>query len=157
MMSLSSSILSVIANVARIPIPVSTIEGGGGPGRISSYIPESGLDFIRGIPSLHIYQTLELNDSLTALSSENRFSVRTPFNDTIYVATESSERPYLGAARPFRMHILDKTNQEAVVINRKMGLGLLCCTFVPQSVEIWLPPGNLIGVHILKVKVQYLK
>lgn len=53
------------ANVARLAIPVSTIEFDGGA-QISShapYIPQSGLDFIRGAPSLHIYQSYELNES----------------------------------------------------------------------------------------------
>lgn len=46
-------------------IPVSTIqfEGGAQIASHSPYIPQSGLDFIRGIPSVHIYQTYELNES----------------------------------------------------------------------------------------------
>lgn len=128
-----------------MPLPVSTIDFS------SSYIPKSGLDFLRGTASLHIYQTLELNDSLTALASENRFSVRGAFNETLYVATESSERTYLGAARPFRMHLLDKTNQEAVFFSRQMGLGLFCCTCVPQSLAVCLPNGTLIGVLIFLI------
>lgn len=141
----------ISANVARMAIPVSTIQFESGV-QISSqtpYIPQSGLDFMRGTPSLHIYQTFELNESLTALSSETRFSIRAPFNETLYVATESSKdshRTYFGAGRPFRMHLLDKTNQEVLVIKRNMGFGLMCCSCVPQNVEIWLPPGDLIGV-----------
>ena len=137
----------------RLPIPVSTIQFDRGA-QISShspYIPRTGLDFLRGIPSLHIYQTFELNDSLSALSSETRFSVRAPFNEAVYVATESSKgshRTYLGASRPFRLHLLDKTNQEALVLKRNMGIGLMCCTCVPQGVEVWLPPGDLVGVCI---------
>lgn len=148
----SLSILAPPATVPRMAIPVSTIQFDRGA-QISStqpYIPESGLDFMRGTPSLHIYQTFELNDSLTALASENRFSVRAPFNETLYVASESSKSNhsmYFGASRAFRMHLLDKTNQEALVIRRNMGFGLLCCTCVPQNVEIWLPPGDLIGVR----------
>lgn len=87
---------------------------------------------------------------LTALSSENRFSIRAPFNETLYVATESSTTKHgtlFGAARPFNMHLLDKTNQEALVIRRNMACGLMCCTCVPQNVEVWLPPGDLIGVR----------
>lgn len=88
---------------------------------------------------------------LTALSSENRFSVRAPFNETLYVANESSksrDRTYCGAGRPFAMHLLDKTNQEALVIRRNMGFGLMCCICVPQNVEVWLPPGDLVGVSM---------
>lgn len=152
--------LSVSVNANRMGIPVSTIQFDGGQQILSQtpYIPQSGLDFLRGTPSVHIYQTYELNESLTALSSENRFSVRAPFDETLYVATESSKsshRTYLGAGRPFRMHLLDKTNQEALVIRRNMGLGLMSCTCVPQNVEIWLPPGDLIGVSETQGHTDY--
>lgn len=53
-------------NVTRMAIPVSTIQFDNVGAQITShgpFIPQSGLDFIRGTPSLHIYQTYELNDS----------------------------------------------------------------------------------------------
>ncbi|XP_070069955.1 phospholipid scramblase 3 isoform X2 [Drosophila takahashii] len=41
------------------------------------------------------------------------------------------------------MHLLDKTHQEALVFRKKLALGSLCCQ--PKSLEIWIPPGNVLG------------
>ncbi|XP_037051013.1 phospholipid scramblase 2 isoform X2 [Bradysia coprophila] len=79
-------------------------------------------------------------------SSENRYTVRGPTNETIFAASESSkprDRLLFGALRPFSMHLIDKTHQEALSFRRKLAFGLLCCQ--PQSIEIWAPPGDLLG------------
>lgn len=41
------------------------------------------------------------------------------------------------------MHLIDKTHQEALSLRRKLSFGLLCCQ--PQSIEVWAPPGDLLG------------
>lgn len=72
--------------------------------------------------------------------------VRSPLGDAIFAASESSterHRMIWGAARPFQMHLLDKTHQEALVFRKKLALGVLCCQ--PKSLEIWIPPGNVLG------------
>lgn len=46
-------------------------------------------------------------------------------------------------SRPFSLHLLDKTHQEALSYRRKLRLGLYC--FQPQYLEVWAPPGDLLG------------
>lgn len=41
------------------------------------------------------------------------------------------------------MHLLDKTHLEAITFKRKLALGILFCK--PQYIEVWTPPGNLLG------------
>lgn len=41
------------------------------------------------------------------------------------------------------MHLIDKTHQEAMSFRRRLAFGLLCCQ--PQSIEVWAPPGDLLG------------
>lgn len=72
--------------------------------------------------------------------------MRSPLGDAVYAASESStERNRLiwGASRPFQMHLIDKTYQEAMVFHKKLSLGFMCCQ--PKSLEIWIPPGNILG------------
>lgn len=121
-------------------MPISTVAGS------RTFIPLAGYDCLADLPSVHIEQTFELNDSLTAVSSENRYVVRSPLGDAIFAASESStsnNRMIWGASRPFQMHLLDKTHQEALVFRKKLALGAICCQ--PKNLEIWIPPGNVLG------------
>ncbi|EDW47344.1 phospholipid scramblase 1 isoform X2 [Drosophila sechellia] len=123
-----------------LPVPIPTVTGS------RTLIPLSGYDCLADLPSVHIEQTFELNDALTGVSSENRYVVRSPLGDAIFAASESStekDRLVWGAGRPFQMHLLDKTHQEALVFRKKLALGSLCCQ--AKSLEIWIPPGNLLG------------
>lgn len=129
----------------RIPLPVSTIENQPITGS-RTYIPLSGYDILADLPSVHIEQTFELNETLTSVSSENRYTVRSPFGEAIFAASESStsnNRLCWGSNRPFQMHLLDKTHQEALSLRRELALGFLCCQ--PKNLEVWAPPGDLLG------------
>lgn len=106
----------------------------------------SGYDILADLPSVHLEQTFELNESLTSVSSENRYTVRSPYGEAIFAASESStsqHRLCWGSNRPFQMHLLDKTHQEALTFRRKLALGFLCCR--PRNLEVWAPPGDLLG------------
>lgn len=121
-------------------MPIATVTGS------RTLIPLSGYDCLADLPSVHIEQTFELNDALTGVSSENRYVVRSPLGDAIFAANESStekNRLLWGAGRPFQMHLLDKTHQEALVFRKKLAMGSMCCQ--AKSLEIWIPPGNLLG------------
>lgn len=129
----------------RIPLPVSTIENQPANGS-RTYIPLSGYDILLDLSSVHIEQTFELNESLTSVSSENRYTVRSPFGEAIFAASESStknNRLCWGSNRPFQLHLLDKTHQEALTFRRKLALGHIC--FHPKNLEVWAPPGDLLG------------
>lgn len=85
----------------------------------------------------------------STIASENRFTVRSPSNGAIYAASESSnsnDRMFFGSARPFTMHLLDRTHQEALTLHRRVSCKFLCCTCQPQFIEVWVPPGDLIGI-----------
>ncbi|KAH8371874.1 hypothetical protein KR093_009208, partial [Drosophila rubida] len=142
--SITSQPRPTTSETPRIPLPISTVAGS------RTFIPLAGYDCLADLPSVHIEQTFELNDckflSLTAVSSENRYVVRSPLGDAIFAASESStegHRMIWGAGRPFQMHLLDKTHQEALVFRKKLAMGAFCCQ--PKNLEIWIPPGNVLG------------
>ncbi|XP_067633918.1 phospholipid scramblase 1 isoform X2 [Eurosta solidaginis] len=128
-----------------LPLPISTVGNNLSTSRTFS-IPMTGYDFLTELPSVHIEQTFELNAALTSISSENRYIVRSPLGDAIYACSESStsnNRLLWGSSRPFQMHLLDRTHQEAMVFRKRFALGSYCCQ--PNNIEVWIPPGNLLG------------
>lgn len=129
----------------RRPIPVSIID----QNQSLTYLaPVSGLDFLMDVNQLIIQQSVELADLIANVSSENRYTVKVPRGDTIYYATESSEnfqRTCFGSGRSFSMRLYDRTQQEAIHFKRRLACGN--CTFwcYLQKMEIWVPPGELVG------------
>ncbi|GAB0091771.1 Phospholipid scramblase [Sergentomyia squamirostris] len=131
-------------------LPISTVQVGentlGSP--VIPFIPRSGIDTLRGQPSIHIQQTFELTDNLSSVSSENRYTVRAGSGEALFFASETSTKNHRliwGSSRPFSMHLTDKGNQESMTLHRSMGIGPLCCTCVSQSLQVWTPPGDLLG------------
>uniref|UniRef100_A0A1Q3FK77 Phospholipid scramblase n=1 Tax=Culex tarsalis TaxID=7177 RepID=A0A1Q3FK77_CULTA len=90
---------------------------------LTPFNPRSGLDFMYGLASLFIEQTYELNELLSAVSSDNRYTVRGPSNEAIY----------------------DRNHQEVLLLKKNLGCGLFCCFCKNQFLEIWATPGHLIG------------
>ena len=43
------------------------------------------------------------------------------------------------------MHILDKKQQEVLTFRRKFGCRCFCLPIISQNIEIWSPPGVLLG------------
>lgn len=83
------------------------------------------------------------------MQSENRYIIRSPLNEALFSALESSEikdRNFWGSNRPFKMHILDRGYQEAFVLKRPLALGFLCMQ--PRYLEVWAPPGELLGTIV---------
>lgn len=85
---------------------------------------------------------------LSSVSSENRFTIRNSLQEAIFAASEFStpkDRTCLGTSRPFTMHLLDRTHQEALTLHRRLSCSLLCCHLSTQRMEIWSPPGDYLG------------
>ncbi|PSN38929.1 hypothetical protein C0J52_11870 [Blattella germanica] len=92
-------------------------------------VPPSGLDFLRGVNELQIQQTVELMDLLAYVESENRFQVKVPGGETLYLAAESSsktQRMCCASNRSFEMKLFDHSQQEAMRFTR----GLACSSWL---------------------------
>ncbi|KAG5875310.1 hypothetical protein JTB14_022221 [Gonioctena quinquepunctata] len=129
---------------SRRPIPVAVID----QNMNRTFSPVSGLEFLHDVDQLIIQQSVELADLISKVSSENRYTVKIPRGDTIYYATESSEgcqRMCFGSGRKYSMRLFDKTQQEALIFERRLACG--SCTFwcYLQKMEVWIPPGELVG------------
>ncbi|XP_059620530.1 phospholipid scramblase 2 [Phlebotomus argentipes] len=130
---------------------ISTVQVGehtlGAP--VIPFIHRTGIDTLRGQPSIHIQQTFELINNLSAVSSENRYTVRAGSGEALFYASETSSknsRLLCGYSRPFSMHITDKTNREALTLRRTTCCGPVYAPLcVNQTVQVWTPPGDLLG------------
>ncbi|XP_058838544.1 phospholipid scramblase 4 [Topomyia yanbarensis] len=114
---------------------------------LTPFNPRSGLDFLYGLASVYVEQTYELNEFLSAVSSENRYTVRGPSNEALYGVSESSDPNdrCWGSLRPFQLSIVDRNNQEVILLKKNLGCGIFCCFCKNQFLELWATPGNLIG------------
>lgn len=66
----SSDKTKLLFQESRKPLPIATVQFGdprvpGAP----SFVPSSGLDFLYGVPSIHIEQTFELYESMSDIAS----------------------------------------------------------------------------------------
>uniref|UniRef100_A0A1B0FIP1 Phospholipid scramblase n=1 Tax=Glossina morsitans morsitans TaxID=37546 RepID=A0A1B0FIP1_GLOMM len=140
----------------RLPLPVTRVESNIGT---TTYVPITGYDFLKDLPSAHIEQTFEFNDSLTAICPESRFIVRSPLGEALYAVTESSTQTNFlmcGSWCPFQLHVIDKTYQEALLLRKSFALSSLCC--LSKQLEVWVPPGHLLGRVVqspISLKPQY--
>ncbi|XP_050314070.1 phospholipid scramblase 2-like isoform X2 [Anthonomus grandis grandis] len=131
----------------RRPIPISIIDRD--TFGSSFQAPVNGLDFMRNADQLIIQQNCDLTDLMA--NTENRYTVKIPARENaeaIYYATESSkscERCCFGSGRSFSMRLYDRTDQEALSLKRRLACGY--CTFMChlQKMEVWIPPGELVG------------
>uniref|UniRef100_A0A6M2DJK1 Phospholipid scramblase n=1 Tax=Xenopsylla cheopis TaxID=163159 RepID=A0A6M2DJK1_XENCH len=134
-----------VAGVRR-PIPVSTISWRSTEAGQAN--PLSGLDFLHGVDQVHIQQTVELHDLVSKVESENRYTIKIPMGETLYVACENSKpshRMLWGSARPFSMRLLDQSQQEAFSFQRRLACNAICCGLRSEELEVWAPPGDYLG------------
>uniref|UniRef100_A0A182WI64 Phospholipid scramblase n=1 Tax=Anopheles minimus TaxID=112268 RepID=A0A182WI64_9DIPT len=114
---------------------------------LTPFSPRAGLDFLYGLPSVFIQQSYELNELLSGVSSDNRFTIRGPSNEALYGASETSDPKdrFWGSLRPFSLSLVDRNHQEVLLFKKNLGCGVFCCFCKNQFLEVWASPGELIG------------
>ncbi|VVC95225.1 unnamed protein product [Leptidea sinapis] len=130
----------------RAQLPVSTVDWRSN--NQGQFIPRHGLDFLIGVESLLIQQTVELNELTSKVDSENRYIVRIPKGEALYIASETStktQRCLCGSGRAFTMHLHDNTRQEAMVMQRRLAGASCCFPCRLQEMKVITPPGDYIG------------
>ncbi|XP_052859899.1 phospholipid scramblase 1-like [Anopheles cruzii] len=114
---------------------------------LTPFSPRAGLDFLYGLPSVFIQQSYELNELLSGVASDNRYTIRGPSNEALYGASETSDPRdrFWGSLRPFQLSLVDRNHQEVLLFKKNLGCGVFCCFCKNQFLEIWASPGELIG------------
>ncbi|XP_077292860.1 uncharacterized protein LOC143915913 [Arctopsyche grandis] len=130
----------------RRHIPVSTIDWQSTDQ--SQFIPVHGLDFLIGVNTLIIQQTIELSDMSSSIEPENRYILKIPEGETLYMANEHStplSRLLCGSKRSFNMSLMDHTRQQALILNRRTAFSFLCLPCIVQEIQVISPPGEYLG------------
>lgn len=112
------------------------------------FIPINGLDFLIGVSTLVIQQTVDLHDLTSKIESENRYIVRVPNGEALYIANEASnasQRCFCGSGRAFVMHVHDNTRQEALQLRRRLAGASCCFPCRLQEMQVITPPGDYLG------------
>ncbi|XP_026486588.2 uncharacterized protein LOC113393760 [Vanessa tameamea] len=130
----------------RAELPVSTTDWQSNSR--GQFISLHGLDFLIGASSLLIQQTVELDDLTSGINSENRYIVKVPHGESLYIASEVSsktQRNLCGMGRAFVMHLHDSTRQEALVLQRRLAAASCLFPCRLQEMRVITPPGDYIG------------
>nr|AEE61985.1 unknown [Dendroctonus ponderosae] len=144
---LSGSNGSLESSGNRRAIPISVINRDNFGTTFQS--PINGLDLMRNADQLIIQQNCDVTDLIA--DTENRYTVKVAARESaeaIYYATESStscHRMCFGSGRAFNMRLYDGSDQEAMSFKRRLGCGYCTFCFHLQKMEVWVPPGELVG------------
>ncbi|XP_075210430.1 uncharacterized protein LOC142317765 [Lycorma delicatula] len=107
--------------------------------------PQWGLQLLVDREQILIHQTVELDQLLATVESENRYVIKVPDGMTIFFGAEYSsvwQRLCCGSSRAFTLHLLDPTKQEALMLVRRLA-GTVGCYV--QKIEVYIPSGIYIG------------
>lgn len=143
-------------NRNRRPIPISTLDWRSTTA--NHMVPPSGLDFLRSVTELYIQQTVELVDLLAYVESENRFEVKVPQGETLYMAAESSsktQRMCCASSRGFEMRLFDHSRQEAIRLRRRLACSSWlfgCCL---QELDVYSDVDVYTGSVIQEQNISY--
>lgn len=107
-----------------------------------------GLEYLTTIDQLLVQQKVELVEVITGFETNNKFNVKNTLGQKVYWAAEVNDcctRNCCGPLRRFDMKVYDIYQNEVIHIRRPAACSSCffpCCL---QSIEVFAPPGNVIG------------
>ncbi|XP_022119207.2 phospholipid scramblase 2 [Pieris rapae] len=115
---------------------------------VSPLRPRHGLDFLTGVSTLNIQQTVDISHLTSNIKSENLYTIKIPNGLTLYLASETStktQRLLCGVGRAFTMQIHDNTRQNVMQMERRLAAASCCFPCRLQEMQVITPPGDYIG------------
>lgn len=107
-----------------------------------------GLEYLAQIDQLLVHQKVELLEAFTGFETNNKFTIKNSLGQKVFWAIEENDcctRNCCGPARPFDMKILDAYKNQVIHLNRPLACQACCFPCCLQSMEVFAPPGTLIG------------
>lgn len=107
-----------------------------------------GLEYLTLVDQLIVKQTVELLEIFTGFESSNRYVIKNSVGQKVYYAKEESNfcaRNCCGSLRGFEMRIVDNTGRHVIHLDRPYACQSCCCPCCLQTMEVFSPPGCLIG------------
>ena len=116
---------------------------------ITSEETPPGLQVLADLNSIAVTQELELIEVVTGFETENKYDILNPEkNQQILFAREDTSdwnRMRWGSMRAFDMSVYNIRNEEILHMKRFLRCTGCCCFCCLQKMEIYAPPGNLLG------------
>ncbi|KAG8186680.1 hypothetical protein JTE90_014754 [Oedothorax gibbosus] len=107
-----------------------------------------GLEYLTRVDQLLVHQKLEVLEIFLGCETRNKYLIKNSLGQIIYTATEDSDcctRNCIGPLRPFSMRIEDNAGREVINLLRECRCQGCCCPCCLQEIEIYSPPGTLVG------------
>lgn len=113
-----------------------------------------GLKVLATLDEIIIHQQIRFAKILTGYETENKFEIKNSQGQVIYDAREYSNcclRKICGSGRPFHVQIFDSSGNEVIHLHkpfsgRNFNFCCCCCLWCFESIKVYSPPDNLVGV-----------
>ncbi|KAF5284951.1 hypothetical protein FQA39_LY16906 [Lamprigera yunnana] len=108
-----------------------------------------GLEYLTTIDQLIVHQTTDVLQVAAGFETENQYYITNKNEQKIYYAQEKSDafaRNCCKARRSFEMKVFDNFGKEVIHMNRPFACQAFCFFCCLQSMEVFSPPGTLVGV-----------
>ena len=116
---------------------------------ITSEETPPGLEILEDLDKIAVYQQFELIEIITDFETENKYNILNPEkNQQILYAQEHTDccnRNFCGKGRGFEMSICNIRNEEILHLTRYLRAQACCWFCCLQKMEIFAPPGKLLG------------
>lgn len=110
-----------------------------------------GLEYLTMIDQLLVHQKVELLEAFLSFETKNKYTVKNSMGQKIYTAKEDTDcctRNCCGNSRPFDIKIKDNAGMEVIHLNRDLRCTACCFPCCLQRLEVFSPPGQLIGAVV---------
>ncbi|XP_072944272.1 phospholipid scramblase 2-like isoform X2 [Epargyreus clarus] len=107
-----------------------------------------GLEYLTMIDTLLIHQEIEVMEAIFGYETNNKYTIKNSVGQKVYFAKEDTDcctRNCCGPSRPFDMKILDNFGNEVIHLYRPLACSGCCFPCCLQTLEVYSPPGTLIG------------
>ena len=112
-------------------------------------VNDGTLDFLKNLSEIYVQQEVELLELLTHFETENKYKIIDPNSGTEILAakeeTECCNRNCLGRCRSADIVITNPLGVEVLHLTRFLRMKSCCFPCCLQKMEVYYPPGNLIG------------
>ena len=101
------------------------------------------------VDQLLVHQQIELAEIIFGVETCNKYIVKNSLGQNLYWVGEVSDccsRQMCGSQRPFDMEIKDASGNNVLHLNRPLNCRCCCCPCCLQTMEVFSPPGTLIGL-----------
>ncbi|XP_053523212.1 phospholipid scramblase 1-like, partial [Artibeus jamaicensis] len=110
-----------------------------------------GLEYLTEIDKIQIHQQIDLLEAITGFETNNKYEIKNSLGQRIYFAVEDTDcctRNCCPCFRPSTVRIFDLMGQEVITLEKPLTCASCCCPCCLQEIEIYSPPGTLIGYVI---------